>query len=106
MKDYVQEIIEEADVTLKTKQRDQTNTPAKATLFEVNSESPVHVLSKEDADHYHKLTANLLYLAPRACPDLLTAVSFLCTRVQCPTQEDWNKLSRTIRYLEKTKDQV
>ena len=104
MKDYVQEIIEEADVTLKTKQRDQTNTPAKATLFEVNSESPV--LSKEDADHYHKLTANLLYLAPRACPDLLTAVSFLCTRVQCPTQEDWNKLSRTIRYLEKTKDQV
>ena len=104
MKDYAEEIIEEADATLKTNQRDQANTPAKATLFEINAESPV--LNKEDADHYHRLTAKLLYLAPRARPDLLTAVSFLCTRVQCPTQDDWNKLSRTLRYLNKTKDLI
>jgi len=50
------------------------------------------------------MTAKLLFLAPRARPDLLTAVSFFCTRVKQLTEEDWNKLSRTIRYLEKTKD--
>ena len=61
-------------------------------------------MSKEDANHYHKLTAKLVYLAPRARPHLLTAVSFLCTRVQCPTQEDWSKLSRTKCYLDKTKN--
>jgi len=102
MNSYMHEIIDEADETLKRKQRDQANTPANTNLFKVNIDSLA--LSKQDADHYHTLTAKLLYLAPRARPDLLTAVSFLCTRVQCPTQEDWNKLSRTIRYLDKTKN--
>ena len=101
MNSYVQEIIDEADGTLKKKQRDQEKTPANTTLFKVNIDSPA--LSKQDADHYYKLTAKLLYLAPRARPDLLTAVSFLCTRVQRPTHEDWNKLSRT-NYLDKTKN--
>ncbi len=31
MKDYAEEIIEQADVTLMTNQRDQVNTPAKTT---------------------------------------------------------------------------
>ena len=94
MKDYADEIIEEADATLMTNQREQVNTPAKTTLLEINAESPV--LNKEDADHYHRLTAKLLYLAPRARPDLLTVVSFLFTRVKSLTQEDWGKLSRTL----------
>ena len=97
MKEYVEETIKEADAALMTKQRDQANTPAKATLFEINAETPP--LNKADADHYHILTAKLLYLAPRARPDLLTAVSFLCTRVKSPTQEDLVKLSRSLRYL-------
>ena len=104
MKDYIEEVIDEADETLMVNQRDQANTPAKATLFEINTESPP--LNKADADHYHRLTAKLLYLAPRARPDLLTSVSFLCTRVKSPTQEDWTKLSRTLRYLNKTKDLI
>jgi len=104
MKDYAKDIIEEADTALMAKQRDQANTPAKATLFEINAESSP--LNKADADHYHRLTAKLLYLAPRARPDLLTSVSFLCTRVKSPTREDWTKLSRTLRYLEKTKDLI
>ena len=104
MQDYIKEVIDEADETLMVNRREQANTPAKTTLFNINAESPA--LNKEDADHYHRLTAKLLYLAPRARPDLLTAVSFLCTRVQCPTQEDWMKLSRTLRYLEKTKDLI
>ena len=54
MKEYVEETIKEADAALMTKQRDQANTPAKATLFEINAETPP--LNKADADHYHILT--------------------------------------------------
>ena len=75
MKDYVEEVIDEADEALTINQREQANTPAKTTLFNINAESPA--LNKKDADQYHRLTAKLLYLAPRARPDLLTVVSFL-----------------------------
>ena len=75
MKDYVEEVIDEADEALTINQREQANTPAKTTLFNINAESPA--LNKKDADQYHRLTAKLLYLVPRARPDLLTVVSFL-----------------------------
>ena len=41
MNGYVQEVIDEADVTLKRKQRDKANTSASVSLFKKNSESPV-----------------------------------------------------------------
>jgi hypothetical protein len=44
----------------------------------------------------------LLYLVKRARPDLLT-VSFLTTRFQVPTVQDWSKLERAIRYIRSTK---
>ena len=40
----------------------------------------------------------------RSWPDLETAVSFLFTRVQCPTEEDWGKLRRVLNYLKETKN--
>ena len=40
----------------------------------------------------------------RLQPDLETAVSFLCTRVQCSTEEDWGKLMRVLNYLKATKN--
>jgi len=64
MKDYVEEVIDEADEALMINQREKANIPAKTTLFNINAESPA--LNKKDADHYHRLTAKLLYLAPRA----------------------------------------
>jgi hypothetical protein len=48
----------------------------------------------------------LLYLAKRARPDILTAVSFLCTRVQSATTEDAAKLARVLGYIKSTMDQV
>ena len=77
-------------------------TPAASHLFQTNENATK--LSDEDTETYHHLTAKLLYLAKRSRPDTLTAVSFLCTRVQSPDVDDWKKLNRCINYLEGTRD--
>ncbi len=46
----------------------------------------------------------MLYLAKHARPDILTATSFLCTRVTKPTKADQRKLLRVIGYLKQTSD--
>jgi hypothetical protein len=46
--------------------------------------------------------AKLLYLAKRARPDILMVISFLCTRVKAPTEEDLTKLLHTLGYLQAT----
>jgi hypothetical protein len=59
-------------------------------------------LDLESKKKFHTLVAKLLYLAKRARPDILTATSFLCTRVTKPTKADQKKLLRVIGYLKKT----
>ena len=59
-------------------------------------------LSASEADRFHSVVAKLLYIAKRARPDILTAVSFLTTRVQAPDVEDRKKLLRILRYLNGT----
>ena len=44
-----------------------------------------------------------MYIAKRVRPDILTAVSFLSTRIQAPTDEDWVKLLCVLRYLNSTR---
>jgi len=61
-------------------------------------------LPAEDAETFHKVTAQLLYLAKRTRPDILFAVSFLVTRVKEPTQGDYAKLMRVLKYLHGTRD--
>jgi hypothetical protein len=51
-------------------------------------------------------TVKLLYLAKWARLDILTAVSFLCTRVQLATEEDARKLVGVLGYLKNTVNQV
>jgi hypothetical protein len=46
----------------------------------------------------------LLYLSQRGRPDIRTAVSFLCTRLHHPDEDDYKKLSRVIKYLRGTID--
>jgi hypothetical protein len=77
------------------------STPAGAELFSVDETSPTLCALKHQ--EFHLLTAKSLYLAKRARPDLLTVVSFLTTRVQAPTVQDWSKLERVIRYVRGTK---
>ncbi len=60
-------------------------TPAALHLFQVSEDSPA--LKKGDKEKFHSMVQKLLYMSKRARPDILTAVSFLTTRVTSPTEE-------------------
>lgn len=77
-------------------------TPATSNLFRVSPNSPK--LSDQDREKFHSMVQRLFYISKRARPDILTAVSFLTTRVSSPTEEDNNKLIRVLRYLDGTKE--
>jgi len=79
-------------------------TPAGNYLFSVSEHG--EELGKEDKERFHSVVAKLLYIAKRGRPDILTAVSFLSTRVLAPTKEDEGKLMRVLRYLNGTRDLV
>ena len=77
-----------------------SSTPASSNLFSIDETS--ELLSTSDREMYHSLTAKLLYLGKRVRPDILTAVSFLSKRVQSPTQQDFRKLEKVIKYVRQT----
>ena len=95
MQGYVRDILELYKVTGKAM------TPATDKLFEVR-DSPQ--LSASQREEFHSRVAKLLYLAKRVRPDILTAVAFLTTRVQQPTEDDWDKLQRCLSYLNNEPD--
>jgi hypothetical protein len=47
-------------------------------------------------------TSNYLLSANRARHDIQTAVSFLTTGVKDPDKDDWGKLVRVLKYLNRT----
>jgi hypothetical protein len=57
-----------------------------------------------DVDEFLSGVMTLMYLALRTRPDILFAVAYLSTKVQKPTEHDWNKLIRIFRYINGTKD--
>ena len=73
------------------------STPALANLFDVREDSPL--LNDVRRQLFHSIVAMLLYLAKRVRPDILTAVSFLATRVTKATEDDWTRLMRVLKYL-------
>ena len=73
-------------------------------LFYVDNNSPK--LSEESSETFHTYVAKLLFLCTRARPDIQPAVAFMCSRVQEPTQQDWRKLLRVMKFLKETKDVV
>jgi hypothetical protein len=93
---FVDEIVRNAEVAT------IADTPAGNNLFYIEETSPK--LSKEASDAFHSETAKLLYLAKRTRVDILLPVSFLCTRVREPTEDDLRKLKRVHRYLAGTAD--
>ncbi len=66
-------------------------TPASDKLFEADKDS--EKLPKEEANYYHRIVARLLFASKRVRPDILTAVSYLCTRVKLPTRSDYITIS-------------
>jgi len=79
--------------------------PGKKNLFALRMDSSL--LAEKEKHFFHTVVAKLLYLlSRRARPDIITAVGFLCTRVQAPIVEDMIKLERLMGYLLKTKSKV
>jgi Reverse transcriptase (RNA-dependent DNA polymerase)/Zinc knuckle len=75
-------------------------TPATDDLFDVSQgDSTTALLDKDRAEMFHHNVAKLLFLCKRTRPDVQTAISFLCTRVQSPNTDDYRKLSRVMKYL-------
>ena len=70
--------------------------PASSHLFNI-SES--EALKTVDADKYRSIVAKVLYYAKHAAPETLTATSFLLSRAQSPTLQDWAKLIRLMKYI-------
>lgn len=87
---YVSQVLEGAQATIK-------QSPGMKTTFTVTEDS--RKFTEKERKLFHSKVAKLPYLAKRARPDLLTVVSFLCTRVQVATEEDYQKMDRVLGYL-------
>jgi hypothetical protein len=79
-----------------------TTTPAKKNLFDIDAKA--QLLPKSEAECFHSMVAKLLYVATRACIDLLLAVGFICTHVSKCTTQDRDKLKRLLEYVKGTLD--
>ena len=97
MDNYVRDCVEWAGVTSTAK------TPADENLFEIDETAAA--LDPGAAERFHTGTAKLLFVAKRCRPAILTAVSFLCSRVTTSTAEDARKLERVMKYLRGTPSQ-
>jgi hypothetical protein len=97
MVDYVQSMVEFFPEAL---EKPKVASPWTENLFSVNPNSPR--LDKKKAELFHTMVAKALFLSKRGRPDIAPAVAFLTTRVQQPTNEDWEKLLRLMRFLRQT----
>jgi hypothetical protein len=74
--------------------------PATRDLFQVDESS--EALNDARRETFHSVTAQLLYTAMRARPDVELSIAFLCTRVTKSTEQDWGKLKRALGFLKGT----
>jgi hypothetical protein len=95
MQYYTQQLLQEF-TTLTT-----YTTPAVKECFNTTESA---VLDAAAQKKFHTIVAKLLYLAKRARLDILTATSFLCTRVTKPTKSDQQNLLCVLGYLRLTID--
>ena len=97
MFDYLEDVIVEADKDLKNS---RSYYPGNDSLFKVDYDSPS--LPTKDAELFHRHVARLLFASKRARPDIQVCVTFLCTRVKAPTEQDYKKLERVNSCLKET----
>jgi len=98
MKKYLQECVDALGEAVNT----NAATPANVNLMVINEES--EVLDEARKEKFHHVVAKLLHVCKRVRLDLQVCVSFLCTRVQQPTIQDWLKLRRVLQYIRGTID--
>jgi len=71
-------------------------------LFKVDEDS--ELLEQKMKEQFHTTTAQGLFLTKRARPDIGPAIAFFTTRVRAPTQQDWEKLVRMMKFLISTRN--
>ena len=98
MKIYMKEILDEFPMEIKG----EVSTPASLFLFNVNPEAKK--IEEERARAFHTAVAKLLFVVKRGRGDMITATSFLTTRVKEPDEDDWKKLIRLLKYMRATMD--
>jgi len=98
MIEYIKNVLSEAPDDM----QGTASTPASAYLFDVNLTCAK--LNPTQAEQFHHITAQLLYLCKRARPHIQTAVAYLCTHVSHPDVDDWKKLGWCVQYLHGTID--
>lgn len=76
----------------------ETNSPGNENLFRVADENEAELLDPVEKATFYTDVAKLLYLAKRARMDILTVISFLCSRVGKPDMHDAAKLRRLFSY--------
>ena len=100
MVEYVENMLK--DFPRKLGANEVSPTPATDKLFNVDEDSPK--LDKTRAEEFHTTVAKGLFACKRARPDIQPTIAFLCTRVKSPTEQDWDKLIKLMKYLNGTKD--
>ena len=60
-------------------------------------------LLKDKAEAFDTTVAQGLFLTKRGRPDINTGLAFLCTQVQQPDDEKWERLIQFMKYLSGTK---
>jgi hypothetical protein len=80
------------------------DTPSGNNLFEIDKSSPP--LKDKSKNNYLSCVMALMYLARLTRPDILLPVTFLASRCHCATESDFDKLSRVLMYLNKSKAKV
>ena len=98
MSKYVSNMVDDFPVKFKT--TDSALTPAGESLFQ---EGQSKKLDRQRAEEFHTAVAKALFVAKRARPDIHPTVAVLCTRVRDPTETDWQKLIRLLKYLNGTR---
>jgi hypothetical protein len=78
-------------------------TPAAEDLFTIGDSPDLETTRTEVL---HTFAAKGLFACKRARPDIYTTIAFLCTRVNKPSEEDWEKLLRFMTYLNGSRDEV
>jgi hypothetical protein len=82
----------------------ESKIPWNDNLFKVSKN--VTKLDNTQAEQFHTVVAQGLFLCKRAMPDVSPAIAFLTTRVKNPDEEDWEKLVRMMKFLKYSRKDV
>ena len=77
-------------------------TAAKNDLFSFNKSDPFIPLRKQKV--FRTVVAKLIFISKRTRMDIQPTLSYLCTKQEKATSDDWQKLRRLMQYLNDTLD--